>query len=392
MALYDLLQERASVYEQMKALQDQYNDKPMDGADKDTYGNLEKSFDDLTKRIEARKRQDERDRLMGEQEPMNKKPGEPSLFAKALSGNAAAIQEYRNATPTLGDDAQAGSLTAPMEFRQELIKGLDDMLFMRTLARNVGTIGAAQSLGFPYRSAEATDAEWVGEIAAAPEENTLAYGRREFKPHRMAKLITLSRALVNHAPLAERAVGDEMRYRIAITQEKAYMLGDGQNKPLGLFTASESGISTARDVSTGNTATAVTFDGLIEAKYSIKEQYLRNASWIMHRDMAKMLAKIKDKNDQYVWQPSVQVGQPDFLLGRPVHMSEYAPNVYTAGNYAAIFGDMKNYWIVDADVLTIQVLKELYAPNSQIGYLFDYFGDGAPVLGEAFARVALAAS
>lgn len=394
MALYDLLQERASVYEQMKALQDKYNDKPMDGADKDTYGNLEKSFSDLTERIEARKRQDERDRMMGEeaQKPEAKKTGEPSLFAKALSGNSAAIQAYRNAAPTLGDEAQAGSLTAPMEFRQELIKGLDDILFMRQLARNIGTIGAAQSLGFPYRSTEATDAEWVGEVAVSPEETTLAYGRREFKPNRMAKMIKLSRTLVNHAPLAERAVGDEMRYRIAITQEKAYMTGDGQNKPLGIFAASNSGIPTSRDVSTGNTATTVTFDGLIEAKYSLKEQYLRGASWVLHRDLAKMLAKIKDKNDQYIWQPSVQVGQPDFLLGHPVHMSEYAPNVYTAGNYAAVFGDMKNYWIVDADVLTIQVLNELYAPNNQIGYLFDYFGDGAPVLGEAFSRVALAAS
>ncbi len=57
-------------------------------------------------------------------------------------------------------------MTAPMEFRDELIKGLDDMLWMRQICRSIGSIGAGQSLGYPYRAAEATDAEWVGEVAA----------------------------------------------------------------------------------------------------------------------------------------------------------------------------------------------------------------------------------
>jgi HK97 family phage major capsid protein len=73
-------------------------------------------------------------------------------------------------------------------------------------------------------------------------------------------------------------------------------------------------------------------------------------------------------------------------------MSEYAPNTYTANLYAAVIGDFKNgYWICDADSIAIQVLKELYAVNNQIGYLVDYFGDGAPVLSEAFARVKMGA-
>ena len=42
-----------------------------------------------------------------------------------------------------------------------------------------------------------------------------------------------------------------------------------------------------------------------------------------------------------------------------------------------------------ADLLTVQVRNELYATTNQVGYLFNYFGDGAPVLGEAFARVKL---
>lgn len=133
------------------------------------------------------------------------------------------------------------------------------------------------------------------------------------------------------------------------------------------------------------------YDGLINAKYSLKEQYLRGASWIIHRDLAKLLAKLKDGESRYIWQPAVALGQPDMLLGHPVHMSEYAPNTYTTGLYAAVFGDFRYYWIVDADQLLVKVLNELYATSNQIGYLLHYFGDGAPVLGEAFARVKLGA-
>jgi len=37
----------------------------------------------------------------------------------------------------------------------------------------------------------------------------------------------------------------------------------------------------------------------------------------------------------------------------------------------------------------VQVLNELYAVTNQTGYLVEYFGDGAPVLPEAFSRIKL---
>ena len=102
--------------------------------------------------------------------------------------------------------------------------------------------------------------------------------------------------------------------------------------------------------------------------------------------------KMKDKNDQYIWQPSMRDGQPDTLLGAPVYMSEYAPNTYTGGNYAAVYGDFKTgYWICDSDGLFVQILTEIYAINNQNGYLVEYFGDGAPVVGEAFSRLKIKA-
>lgn len=388
--LIELKQERANLVTQMREIHDRYDDKVMEGDDLTTYTNAEIRFEELNASIEAEEKLLARERAIGEKSPDAPKDETRELFAKALGGRPADIAQYLAAAPTLGDDGQAGYLTAPVQFVADLIKGLDDYLFIRRLARVVGPIGAAQSLGFPYRKTAASDATWVPEVTAAPEETNIEYGRREFKPNKMAKLLKVSRTLMRHAPMAESTLREEIVMRIGTGAENAYLNGDGTAKPLGLFVANAAGIDTDRDIATGNTATTITFDGIKEAKFNIKQQYWANAQWLMHRDAVKMLAKIKDGNGQYVWQPSVISGQPDRLDGHPVNMSEYAPNTFTTGLYVGIFGDFKRgYWIADADTLRVQVLNELYAVTNQTGYLVEYFGDGAPVLPEAFSRIKL---
>lgn len=389
--ILEMKQERANLVNQLRDHIDQYENKEMDASAKETLASMEAKFDELNARIIAGEKQLERERIIGDQheDPQDKRPEINELFAKALTGESQHMEAYRNEL-RLTTDAAAGYLTAPVQFVQDLIKGLDNMLFMRQISKIVGPIGAAQSLGFPYRSTEAADATWESEITTAPEETAVQYGRREFKPNKMAKLIKLSRTLIQHAPMAEGVVLDELRYRLAAGAENAYLNGNGSSQPLGVFTANANGIDTDRDVSTDNTDTAVTINGLINAKYSVKQQYWAGASWIAHRDLAKMVAKLKDGDGQYIWQGSVVTGQPDRLLGAPIYLSEYAPNTFSTGRYVAVFGDFRQgYWICDADSVAIQVLKELYAATNQIGYLVDYFGDGAPVLPEAFARVKL---
>jgi HK97 family phage major capsid protein len=188
----------------------------------------------------------------------------------------------------------------------------------------------------------------------------------------------------------EALVRARMAYKFAVSQEKAFMTGTGVNQPLGLFTASANGIPTSRDVSTGNTATSLTFDGLIEAKYSLKGQYWNNADWIFHRDALKMLTKLKDGEGQYIWRESVRDGEADRLLGRPIVMSEYAPNTFTASLYVGLLGDYSNYWIADALDFQVQVLKELYAETNQTGYIGRLETDGMPTMAESFSRVKLA--
>lgn len=289
-------------------------------------------------------------------------------------------------------DIYGGFLVAPQQFVLKLIQAVDNLLFVRSMA-TVYPVVKSESLGAPSMDNDVADASWTAEIATGTEDSTLSFGKRSLTPHPLAKLIKVSEKLLRVSAIdVESLVIQRLAYKFAVVSENAYLNGTGSNQPMGVFTAAAvgMGISTARDVSTGNTATAITFDGLMEALYSLKAQYQMNATWIFHRDGVKKIRKLKDGDGQYIWNPDVKGGQPDMILGRPYKMSEYVPNTWSGSGYVGIIGDFSNYWIADALDMRVQRLNELYAANNQVGFIGRLESDGMPVLEESFARVKLA--
>ena len=306
------------------------------------------------------------------------------------------VQDFRQFRPDelralqVDLDVSGGFLRPPQRFINQLIKNIDDVVYMRRWA-TVYSVNGSGSMGVPTLENDPADADWTTELATGNEDSTMSFGKRELNPHPLAKRIKISRKLLMAVPSASGLVSDRLSYKFGITEEKAFLIGSGAQQPLGVFVASNDGIPTSRDVSTDNTATAPTFDGLINAKYSLKGQYWPRARWLAHRDFYKIVAKLKDGDGQYLWRESVRVGEPDTLLGLPAFMSEYAPATFTASQYVAILGDFSNYWISDSMAMEFQLLQELYAETNQVGMIGRLETDGMPTLAEAFARVKLSA-
>ena len=289
-------------------------------------------------------------------------------------------------------DTLGGYLLAPQEMSTQLIKFVNDLVWIRKFA-TIDTVHGSQSMGVASLDADPADSDWTTELATGGEDSTMAFGKRELTPHPLAKLIKISNKLLQRNIInPETVVMERLAYKFAISEEKAFMTGTGASQPLGLFTASSAGISTGRDYSTGNTTTAPTFDGLIGAKYTLKQQYQNSPSvgWLLNRTTISTIAQIKDGQSRYQWQPSVVVGSPDMLLGKPVYSSEYVPNTMTTGLYFGMIGDFSKYRICDVVGLGIQRLLELYAATNQTGYFARIELDGMPVLEEAFVRLKLA--
>jgi HK97 family phage major capsid protein len=412
-----LLADRAKAVADQRALLNRAEtEKRAMSADENTnYGNLDKEVDRLSGEIEREQKLATREKMVndpanvyrpapagdGETRTIKYRGQEITLpanadvqqrgFNKFLERGLAAVVGDEMRALQADADIYGGFLVAPQQFVLKLIMAMDNLVFIRDMA-TVYPVTKAESLGAPSLDNDPAAPDWTAEIAIGSEDSTMSFGKRELIPHPLAKLLKVSEKLLRVSAMdVESLVIARLAYKFGITAENCYLNGTGSNQPMGVFTAATIGfgISTARDVSTGNTATAFTFDGLMEALYSLKAQYHPKATWIFHRDAIKMARKLKDGMGQYIWQPSVQQGQPDLLLGRPYKMSEYCPNTFTASKYVGIIGDFSFYWIADALSMRIQRLNELYAAANQIGFIGRLESDGMPVLNEAFARVKL---
>lgn len=297
-------------------------------------------------------------------------------------------REERAASADSASDG--GFLVAPVQFAAGVLQAADDQLFFRQRA-TVTIVDRAGSLGVLTEETAPGDFEWTAELKTGSEDNTQKFGMRELIPHPLARRILVSRKLIRVSTIdIEAFVQRRLAYKMAVTQEKAYLTGNGSNQPLGIFTASNLGIPTTRDISTANSATQISFDNLIRVKNSIKQAYQANAAWIMHRDVMTQIALLKDGNGQYIWRPSLTENEPDRILGKPVLLSEYAPNTISTGTYVAVYGDYSMYQIVDSLAMEVQVLDQPEYKTNQIAYVLRYEGDGMPLNiggGEAFARV-----
>lgn len=410
MKIIEMRQKIASLVKEMRELLDlqEAEKRDLTAEEEERYAKIEEDVDKLGARIEKEERlstlegdlSQSADEIR-ERDPIEGRDGDPrgmesrkskeyqDAFARFLANGVSGLSSEEFRAMQADNDIGGGYLVTPVQMATGILKEVDDVAVIRQFA-TIHTLTKAASLGAVSLDRDADDAEWTAELKTG-SETELGFGGRQLNPHPMAKRIKLSNTLIRLAfTSVEQLVRERLGYKFGITQEKAYMTGDGNQKPLGLFTASDLGISTSRDTSEGNTATLIKADALIHAKYELKGQYHSRARWIMHREIMREIRKMKNGDGQYLWQPGITGGAPDRILELPYTLSEYAPKTMTTGQYVAILGDFRFYWIVDALDMQIQRLTELYAETNQTGFIGRYEGDGMPVLEEAFVRLKLA--
>ena len=283
----------------------------------------------------------------------------------------------------------AGGFLVPTVILNEIIKPVNDPIFMRQISR-VQTIRG--NVAVPRQTNRATS-YWQGETETAIATNVTT-GLRDFKPHRVTVKTSNSRLLIEQSVIdVEQWLAEELDYSVRLKEEAAAMQGTGVGQWLGIFTASNDGISTSRDVETAGSGT-IAADDIMSVMMNCKMTIRNRAVWVGSRQFVTAVMKLKDSANQYIFSESagignvLAVGTPMTLKGRPLYESESAPTALTAGNYPVVFGDFQYYQIYDFLNLAIQVLVEdPYASAGEYGYVMHKFSDGAPVLEEAFSRL-----
>jgi HK97 family phage major capsid protein len=436
--IFELKAERKRIHEQMKGLLDaaEAENRPLNAEENQTYERLEADLEAKGDEVEAHERDIRRRQQVAGvvmDEPRNPTAHQPqpggkkdearesvwAVLERAVEMGASRREALREAVKSHGPSPEeraamgdflrfglrsplleergalqmdvpgsGGTLVMPEAFIAQLIMGLDEMVFMRRIS-TVLPLTQAESIGVPSLENDPADADWTSELAIGGEDTTMSVGKRNLFPHPLGKLMKVSDTLLRRSAIpVDGLVRNRLGFKFAVTMEKAYLTGNGAQQPLGVMTASANGISTGQDMATDNTTTAITADGLINAKYNLASQYLMSANlnWIFHRTAVRNIRKLKDGNGQYLWSAGLS-GTPDTILDTPYFMSEYQSSTFTAALYVGIIGDFSWYWIADALQFRLQRLNELYAATNQVGFIGRLESDGLPVLEEAFTRV-----
>lgn len=288
---------------------------------------------------------------------------------------------------SVSEDARGGYFVVGEAFSTELLKNVDDAVFVQSLSRVIMMPPGAQSYGIRVRKQKASTFDWGAENRnmAGMYDTSLKYGKRTLTPNWLQGSCIISKELIRNYPQAESMVIGELALDAAEVLETAYLYGNGNMKPLGLMTPDADGIDTDRDYETTRNA-GFTFDDFVNMKFELKPRYRNSARWMFHRYVFRDICLLKDGEGRYLWQPSRQVGEPDLILGLPFTESEWMPDEKVAGGYFALLGDFSYYYIIWDMMMQMQRLQETRAYTNEFEYLFRCKVDAGPVLPEAFVR------
>jgi HK97 family phage major capsid protein len=285
-------------------------------------------------------------------------------------------------------DTSGGFLIAPESFTSKIVFELNDLVWMRGICTQI-ELKYAQSLSVPVEAAGPDDADWTSELSVGGKTD-IDFTKRVITPSPCAKEIILSNTLVERAAGSLSYATSRLAYKFGITEEKAFLTGHGGGQPLGVFTLSDYGIDSSRDISTANSTTEIKPDNLHECMMFLKAQYRKNAVWILGREALKQIRKMKSGDGQFLFQPGLTADKPDTILGKKYFESEYCPATFTSGNYVLALGDFQFYWVVTALNMKVTVLRELYAEQNSIALIGRLEVDASPIVAEAFVRSKLA--
>ena len=186
----------------------------------------------------------------------------------------------------VGTDSEGGYLV-PDEYEHTLIESLEEENIFRRFAHIIRTSSGDRKI--PIVVSKGT-ASWIDEEAAYPESDD-AFGQTSISAYKLATMIKVSDELLHDSVFDVASyIAREFARRIGAAEEEAFFTGNGTGKPTGLLHTTggaEVGV-------TAKSATALTFDEVMDLFYSLRVPYRRNAVFMTNDATMKVLRQLKN--------------------------------------------------------------------------------------------------
>lgn len=302
-------------------------------------------------------------------------------------GHESGLEQIATKALSVGTDADGGYLvTSTMS--ENIVRIINEISPMRELA-SVETI-STDSLDV-IEDTELPAAAWVAETGSRSDTTTHQIGRNSIDTFEMYAQPKATQKLIDDASIdIEAWLAEKVAEKFAALEATAFISGDGSGKPKGIlaYTAGTS-FGQVEQIDSG-TDGAVTADGLIQLYYALKDEYAKNATFLMNRSVIQAVRLLKESTtDQYLWQPGLVAGTPDTLLGVPVKAAADMP-VAALNSLSVAVGDFKRgYKIVDR--VGIRMLRDPFTDKPYVKFYTTKRVGGEVVNSEAIKLLKLAA-
>jgi HK97 family phage major capsid protein len=214
---------------------------------------------------------------------------------------------------------------------------------------------------------------WVGEASARAETNTPEVGRWRIPVMEQYAMPKTTQRLLDDAQVDVGAwLEGKVADKLSRTENNAFVVGDGVNKPRGFLTyaagsptkAAWQKIAQLTTGVSGGFAATKPGDKLIDLVFGLKAFYRNGAQWIMSRGTVAEVRKLADGQGNYLWQPNFGTQQGATLLGYPITEAEDMPAI-AANSLSIAFGNFKlAYQIVDRQ--GVRVLRDPFTAKPNI--------------------------
>lgn len=281
--------------------------------------------------------------------------------------------------------AGQGKNLVPTDFLRRLYDYLEAASGIRRTNATILTTAGGEPLQIPTVTAHGT-AAIVGEGTALAAADP-AFGQVTLGSYKYGQLVQITNELLADSGVDVLGfLAKDMGRALGRATGLAYVRGSGTNAPHGVGIRAGTATATIQTTSTG----VPSYGNLVDCVYSVIEEYRMNdASWVMLDSFEGVIRKITDTQGRPLWQPVVQAGEPDMLLGYPVINDRNMTAAGTAAGTPAFFGDFEPYYIRDAGNIRIERSDEFAFSSDIVTYrgimrtdadLIDLTTPGGPVV------------
>lgn len=266
-----------------------------------------------------------------------------------------------------------GGWHVPDNIRETVDRVASDQVAMRRVAA-IQQISQGSSYTELVTKSGAT-AAFVGETASRPETDSPDLAKIETTAHEIYAAPRATQRLLDDSFVdIEQWLADEVGIAFAETEGEAFITGSGVEEPLGILSCDtvDNGsyewgkLGFVKTGKSADWADSDPEDAIVELVYALKSSYRNGASFIMNRATLGGIRKFKTSMG-YLWQPSMQAGQPSLLLGYPVYEDDNMEDVDSADNFSVAFGNFaRGYRIVDH--VNMRLLRDPYSNKPYVTF------------------------